>query len=53
MFQLKLFISFLLKRVSELIIISNLHCQRIHYMYFALRNLPFRLESKSLTDILQ
>ena len=37
---------FFIKRVSELIIISNLHFQRIHY--FALRNLPFRLES--LTD---
>ena len=38
---------YFLERVSELIIISNLHCQSIHY--FALRNLRFRLESKSLT----
>ena len=29
---------------------NNLHCQRIHY--FALRNVPFRLETKSLTDVL-
>ena len=42
--------SYFLERVSELIIISNLHCQSIHY--FALRNLRFRLESKSLTDAL-
>ena len=29
---------------------NNLHCQRIHC--FALRNVPFRLETKSLTDVL-
>ena len=41
---------FFKKRVSELLIISHLHCQSIHY--FALQNLPFRLGSRPLTDAL-